>query len=74
MIGLGLPPHVTYLTARIVHVEMIELCGSLIYRVGCLFTGRVQWDEQPEGILREADESGAFEFLSYHVPQQNQPT
>jgi hypothetical protein len=71
VIGLGLPPTVTYLTARVVHVEMIELCGSLIYRVGCIFTGRLQWDEQPESILRKVDQDGAFQFLTEHVPQQN---
>ncbi len=38
VVALGLSPNITYMAARIMHVEMIELCGNLIFRVGCKFT------------------------------------
>lgn len=67
VIGLGIPPNIVYLLARVAHVEMIELCGNLVYRVGCQFTGRAEWDQQPSEILCDADVDGAFQFLSNHA-------
>lgn len=69
VVGLGLPPNVVYLQARVAHSEMIELCGNLVFRVGCEFTGRAQWNEQPEDVLSQG-EVDAFKFLSEHTPQQ----
>ena len=70
VVGLGIPPQVVYMTARVAHVEMIELCGTLVFRVGCEFTGRAEWDVPPETVLREGDVNDPFHFLTTHTPAQ----
>jgi len=67
IIGLGIKPNVVYLTARVIHFELLEICGNLVYRVGCQFTGRAQWTEQPDEILRKNESDDAFQFLTRHV-------
>ena len=69
VVGLGIEPNVVFLLARVVHVEMIELCGNLVFRVGCEFTGRAQWSEQPKVILNRDDVEGPFSFLTDFAPQ-----
>jgi hypothetical protein len=69
VVGLGIEPNIVYLLARVVHVEMIELCGNLVFRVACEFTGRAQWSEQPKGILNRDDVDGPFSFLTDFAPQ-----
>jgi hypothetical protein len=44
-IALGIEPDIVWMAARIVHVEMIELCGSLVFRVGCRFTEQLRLDD-----------------------------
>ncbi len=61
---LGLPPDLIYLTARVVHTELIELCGGLAFRVGCRFTGGARRCEVTGHILRDADPDPSFEFLA----------
>ncbi len=70
VVELGIVPNVVYLTANVKHFEMIEFCGNLVFRVGCEFTGRAQWSERPENVLRQCDEDSAFRFLEEHMPQQ----
>jgi hypothetical protein len=63
VVALGLEPNITYLLARIAHFEMIELCGNLVFRVGCEFTGRARWSDNPKQVLQQYDPD-AFNFLS----------
>ena len=60
---LGLPPDLIYLTAQIVHAELIEICGGLAFRVGCRFTGWARCCEVTGHIVRDADPDPQFEFL-----------
>lgn len=62
--ALGLAPDCVYLTARVVHIELIELCGHLAFRVGCRFTGHLQLCEQTQTLVRQADVDSAFCLLA----------
>ncbi|MHB0959580.1 MAG: hypothetical protein ACYC6N_32065 [Pirellulaceae bacterium] len=64
VVALGLAPDLVYLVARVVHAEMIEMCGSLIFRVGCCFTGSAQWDDQTQTFVAHDDVEAALLFLA----------
>ena len=40
VVALGSPRHLTYLTARVVHVTQLMEDGKSVYLVGCQYTGR----------------------------------
>jgi hypothetical protein len=62
-VALGLPPNLIYLSAQVVHTELIEICGALAFRVGCRFTGWARRCEVTGHILRDADPDPQFAFL-----------
>lgn len=70
VVGLGIAPNIVYLVARVVHVEMLELCGNLVFRVGCEFTGQTCANAQTVGTLRASDVDDAFESLADNIPLQ----
>jgi hypothetical protein len=41
VVALGVPPNVTYMTARIVNRIRVSAVASPLYRIGCRFTGRL---------------------------------
>jgi len=41
VVALGKPPVLTYFAAEVVHVQRQHLGRSIVYQVGCRFTGRV---------------------------------
>ncbi len=70
VVELGIAPNLVYLTAHIMHFEMIEFCDNLVFRVGCEFTGRAEWGAQPESILRHCEVEDAFCFLEDHAREE----
>jgi len=64
VVALGLPPDLVYMTARVVHTELIELCGHLAFRVGCRFTGQLQLSEKSQAFVRQDNVDSAFGLLS----------
>jgi hypothetical protein len=63
MVALGLAPDFVYLRARVAHTELIEMCGSLVFRVGCRFNGCADWDEQTRSFVIHDDVESALLFL-----------
>ena len=43
VVALGNPPKLTYLTAKVVHVNRVEYQGRWVFLVGCTYTGRMQY-------------------------------
>ncbi len=64
IVALGLDPDFVYLKARVAHTELIEMCGSLVYRVGCCFNGCAEWDEPTRSFLTHDDVESALLFLA----------
>ena len=63
IIALGIPPEHIYVTARIVHVKLIELCGGLAFRVGCQFTGRARYCKDTKAFVRDGNADALFESM-----------
>ena len=64
VVALGLAPDWAYLTARVVHTELIELCGHLAFRVGCRFTGHLRLCEQTQTFVRQDNGDSTFCLLT----------
>jgi hypothetical protein len=63
-VALGLPPDLVYFTARVIHTELIELCGHLAFGVGCRFTGQLQLCEQTQTFVRQDNVDATFCLVS----------
>ena len=48
IVALGVPPDITYLTARVEHSTMKQEQPSPLYLIGCRFAGRI---EVPAGAV-----------------------
>jgi hypothetical protein len=66
MLALGLPPEITYLMGRVIHARLIEMCGMLVFRVGCRFTAHAVWDEEAHTFVTRDD-------LDSVLPRQGEP-
>ncbi len=63
VIALGLAPDLAYLTARVVHTELIEMCGHLAFRVGCRFTGQLELCEATGSLMPTENRLPEFDFV-----------
>ena len=64
VIALGVTSEPNYLIASVVQAIPVQKDGRSAYRIGCRFTGRGQWCEQTQSILRKRDLESTFEMLT----------
>lgn len=58
VVALGKAQDLTYVCARVVHVQQIPHAGQLWYRVGCRFTGRARFNNTTLSVVKVWDDSG----------------
>ncbi len=59
VVGLGKGRNLTYLVARVVHMQETVHKGQTRYRVGCQFTGRARLDHGTLRLVRSVDGDSA---------------
>jgi hypothetical protein len=64
VIALSVNSEPNYVIASVVYATLVEKDDRSAYRIGCQFTGRAQWSEPTQSILRKQDLESAFQMLA----------